>query len=355
MKPVRIGFVGAGTMGQGAHLRNYATLPECEVVALAEIRPKLARRVATKYGITRLYESHEQMLTNESLDGLVASQPFARHGQILPDLLRAGLPVFAEKPLAGNIDVARQIVDAAHRYNTFVMVGYHKRCDPATVWAKQQIEALKESRTVGAMRYVRITMPKGDWVRNGFFDLIQSDEPVCQLPDDPPAADMDEQAWAHYLAFINFYIHQINLLRHLLAESYQLVFVDEADTLLVGRSQSGVTCTLEMSPYSSARAWEESILVAFEHGYVKLELPAPMALNTPGRAELYRDQADDNGQSGRFIPTLPWEHAMREQARRFLAAVRGEAPPPCDQDEALEDLHVARAYMQLRHAVAAPV
>ena len=44
--PIKIGFVGVGSMGQCAHLRNYASASlstECEVVAIAEIRPNLAR------------------------------------------------------------------------------------------------------------------------------------------------------------------------------------------------------------------------------------------------------------------------------------------------------------------------
>ena len=44
-KKPRIGFVGVGNMGQAAHLRNYATLPDCEVAALAELRPKLGQAV----------------------------------------------------------------------------------------------------------------------------------------------------------------------------------------------------------------------------------------------------------------------------------------------------------------------
>ena len=45
---VRVGFVGVGTMGQAAHLRNYATLPDCEVVAIAELRPQLAQAIAQR-------------------------------------------------------------------------------------------------------------------------------------------------------------------------------------------------------------------------------------------------------------------------------------------------------------------
>ena len=49
-KKVRIGFVGVGNMGQAAHLRNYAMMPECEVVARAEVKPELARKVAARWG-----------------------------------------------------------------------------------------------------------------------------------------------------------------------------------------------------------------------------------------------------------------------------------------------------------------
>ncbi|HGE72657.1 TPA: gfo/Idh/MocA family oxidoreductase, partial [Candidatus Poribacteria bacterium] len=69
---VRIGFVGVGSMGQCAHLKNYVTVPECEVVAIAEMRQKLAKRVAEKYGIPKVYATHEEMIANEKLDGIVA-------------------------------------------------------------------------------------------------------------------------------------------------------------------------------------------------------------------------------------------------------------------------------------------
>ena len=48
---VRIGFVGVGSMGQCAHLKNYVTVDGCEVVAIAELREGLGRRVAARYGV----------------------------------------------------------------------------------------------------------------------------------------------------------------------------------------------------------------------------------------------------------------------------------------------------------------
>ncbi len=343
---VKIGFVGVGGMGQCAHLRNYATLPECEVVAIAELRQGLAQRVAAKYGVPRVYGTHEEMLAAEKLDGIVASQPFTRHGTLVPELLKAGIPVFTEKPLAGSIEAGQKVLDALASSGTWHMVGYHKRSDPASMYAVQQIEELKQSGRLGKMRYVRVLMPAGDWVANGFLDLLSSDEPMPPLQWDSPATDMDAATYEAYISFVNYYIHQVNYLRYLLGEPYKVVFADKAGVLLVAETESGVTGTIEMSPYVNTIDWQEGSMVAFEKGWIKVELPAPLASNRPGRVEIYSDPG--NGETPTLTtPALPWVHAMRQQAANFVAAIKGERKPMCEAAEAMQDLQVAREYIRL--------
>ncbi len=343
---IRIGFIGVGGMGQCAHLRNYVTLPDCEVVALAELREELGAAVATRYGIPHVYVSAEEMLASERLDGLVASQPFDRHGVLVPELLKAGIPIFTEKPLAASVEVGERIAGAVEAGGTWHMVGYHKRSDPATMVAKTEIERLKGTGELGKLTYVRILMPAGDWVANGFIDLISVPGSYPKVDRDPPASDMDTATYQRYTTFVNYYIHQVNLMRHLLGEPYQVTYADPSGVLLVGQSESGVACTIEMSPYQTTIDWQESALICFERGTIKLELPAPLASNRPGRLELFRDPGNGVTPETR-VPQLPWIHAMRQQAMNFVAAVKGERRPPCEAAEALEDLRVARAYIRL--------
>src|SRR5690348_16531273 len=97
---VRIGFVGVGNMGQVAHLRNYVNRKDCKVVAIAEIRPKLAEQVARRYGIEHVYASHREMIEREKLDAIVAPQMFTLHGTQIPDVIRRfRKPILIEKPL----------------------------------------------------------------------------------------------------------------------------------------------------------------------------------------------------------------------------------------------------------------
>ena len=343
---VRIGFVGVGSMGQCAHLKNYATLENCQIVAIAEIREALGQQVAARYGVPNVYPSAEAMLQNESLDGIVAAQPFDRHGVLVPELLKAGVPVFTEKPLAASFQVGEQIAAAVQASGTWHMLGYHKRSDPATMCAKAEIDRLKAAGELGKLTYVRILMPAGDWVAGGFNDLIRSTALYPDLERDPPPPDMDEGIYQRYTAFVNYYIHQVNLMRHLLGEPYEVTYAEPSGVLLAGQSASGVACTIEMSPYRTTIDWQESALICFEKGHLRLELPAPLASNRPGRVEFFRDPG--NGVTPEtIVPQLPWIHAMRQQAMNFVAAIQGQIEPPCEAQEALEDLRVARAYIRL--------
>jgi predicted dehydrogenase len=330
MSRLRLGFVGAGSMGQAAHLRNYVTLPDCEVVALAEVRPKLARGVADRYGIPAVYADHGEMIRDEKLDGIVAIQQFQNHVRLIPDLVEFGLPVITEKPLAESVQNGRKILESV---KGSLYLAYHKRSDPATEYAVQTITSWKESGEAGRLRYVRITMPPGDWAWDGFASNVTTDEAYESTPFDLSSP---------YVMFVNYYIHQVNLMRFLLGEDYEVVYADPGGITLCVRTGSGVSGTLEMAPYETPHDWQESALVAFEKGWIRIDLPAPLAYDQSGRVTIYRE--------GYSQPALPHVHAMKAQASNFLKAIRGEPHPLCGAEEAFKDLLVAERYLELAAA-----
>ena len=344
-RTTRLAFFGVGLMGQCGHLRNYITMQDCSVVALADVRKQLVERVAKRWGIEKVYYSAEELLRNEKLDGVVASQPFRRHGTLLAPLLREGIPIFIEKPLASSVEVGRWIVSQLAESKTTMVVGYHKRCDPAVVRARQELARIKATHELGPLRYVRITIPVGDWIAGGNDCFIPASDPKPTTPLDPAPDDMDGETYKRFLSFVDYYIHQVNLLRYLLGEPYRIVFADPAGVTICARSISGVSSTVEMNPYRTTRDWQEIALVAFERGYLKISLPAPLATNRAGRLEIFRDLGDDYSPSLE-IPVLPFKSAMENQAEVFARVVRGEEEPPCGAEEALQDLMIAREYFQ---------
>ena len=224
------------------------------------------------------------------------------------------------------------------------MIANHKRSDPAVMYAMDVINKWKTSGEMGKMRYIRLTMPPGDWISGatGVNKPIRTDEPAAPYTPEPTPAGIDAHTAERHISFVNYYIHQVNLLRYLLGEDYSLSFADKSGVLLVTESDSGITGVIEMSPFESTDSWQETAMVCFEKGYVFIKMFAPLANQRAGEVEVFTD----NWGGGVFTsPALPYISAMRNQAANFIKAVKGEIKPPCSSCDALKDLEFAADYI----------
>ena len=83
-------------------------------------------------------------------------------------------------------------------------------------------------------------------------------------------------------------------------------------------------------------------MVTFERGWIKIELPAPLAAQQAGRVTVF----ENNKPQGVYIsPQLPNICAMRNQAERFIKAVRGVQAAPCVSSVAVRDLAFSVDYI----------
>jgi predicted dehydrogenase len=350
---VRIAFVGAGFMGQLAHIRSYAALrEECELVALAEPRRRTAELVAGHYGIGRVYRDHRELVEAEQLDGIVAPQRYLHHANLLPQLYPQVPHLFTEKPLALSATEGERLVKLASEAGCVHMLGYQRRSDPATAEAKRTVDAWQESGEMGALRYLRICYTDGDWTANSAAALIDIGEqaPPFEPEEPPPELAGDEEALWAVSDGVDKLVHPLNLIRHFLSERYRVVFVQASGRLLVFESESGIPAAIEVTPYRLTVGFDEELLVAFERGYVRLR-PAPsLALKRAGTLEIYRDPGFDSVPE-RISPQLPWIDPQQAQASDFLRVCRGEAAPPTDAAEAAEDLHLVAEIVRARLAL----
>jgi predicted dehydrogenase len=228
------------------------------------------------------------------------------------------------------------------------MVGNHKRSDPATEYALDIINKWKKTGEMGKMTYVRISMPPGDWRKDADMPYM-TDEPPQYVPPEPRPDGVDDVTRDKMVWFVNFYIHQVNLMRYLLGEDYQLTCADKHFFSAV--SESGVNCILEIEPYWTSIDWQEHALVCFEKGWIRIDIPAPLAMQLAGTVTVYENKGKDSCTSS---PTLLNISAMRNQARNFIMAVNGEKPAPCLSSEAVKDLYIAEDYINMTQLEAKP-
>ena len=340
-KKVKMGFIGVGHMGQLAHLQNYVQLSElCEIKTLCDVKINQAKMLANRYGIQNATADYRELLADPEIEAVACIQYFENHVVLVPDVLRAGKHVMTEKPLCVFPQNGEKLVAAAKEAGRIHMVGNHKRSDPATEHAMGVIEKWKKSGEMGKMTYVRISMPPGNWRKDCDMPLMTA-EPPGPVPPEPGPEGIDDVTRNKMIWFVNYYIHQVNLMRFLLGEDYKLTYADKHFFSAI--SESGVNCILELEPYSTSVDWQEHALVCFERGWVRIDLAAPLA-PISGTVTIYEDRGQNSVSTS---PMMPNVSAMRNQARNFLLAVLGEKAPPCVSSEAVKDLRIAEDYIRM--------
>ena len=86
-----------GLWHKRVHIPNFASIPECEIVGLAEVRAELGEKVQQRFGIPHLYRDHTELAQNADIEAVAVSADFALQGEIAKDLLRAGKHVLYGK------------------------------------------------------------------------------------------------------------------------------------------------------------------------------------------------------------------------------------------------------------------
>lgn len=120
---LRGGVIGAGVFG-GHHARKYATLPGVTLSAVLDPVPERAAELAMPLG-GRAFTDMAAFL--EAVDVVTVASPANFHAEQALAALRAGKPVYVEKPLATSLADAEAIRTEAARRNLVVACGHQER------------------------------------------------------------------------------------------------------------------------------------------------------------------------------------------------------------------------------------
>ncbi|MBM3215066.1 Gfo/Idh/MocA family oxidoreductase [Candidatus Poribacteria bacterium] len=341
MEPVRIGYVGCGFMAQKVHIPNFAGVSDCRIVALAEVRSALGRKVQARYGIPKLYRDHHELGADPEIEAVAVSADFALQGEIAKDLLGAGKHVFMEKPMAVSVEQGEAIVEACRASGRKLMVGYMKRYDAGNEIVHERVAAFRQSGELGAITFARNHGFCGDWIANLDTPMETTDEAKPGAPAKTP--DWLPKEWAgKYLGYLQQYTHNINLLRWVLdaGDDVRVKSVDLNDdgyTGIVVFDMAGTRAVLESGGISHYR-WDEHTQVYFQHGWVHTWAPPLLLKNTPADVEIYRAGKEQTFEHP--VPQPRWTWSYRREAEHFVANVRSPKPFRSSAEDTLTDVRL---------------
>jgi predicted dehydrogenase len=145
----RIGIVGAGNVAH-RHARVLSTFHDVDLAAVTDVVADAARRFGDAYRVPVAPDL--PALLDARLDAVYICVPPFAHGTPEETVLAAGLPVFIEKPIALDRDVAVRTARLVEQHGVVTAVGHH--------WRYMRI--VEQARELLAGRPVRLV--SGAWL-----------------------------------------------------------------------------------------------------------------------------------------------------------------------------------------------
>ena len=145
-RPLRIGLVGFGWMGQ-AHSRSYISIPlhfpeapfRPVLAAVADTVPSRVSQAVDDFGYRTGVSDWREVVERPDIDIIDITAPNAMHQEVAEAAAAAGKHIFCEKPVGISTEATARIEAAARRAGVITGCGFNYRWAPLVRFARQLI------------------------------------------------------------------------------------------------------------------------------------------------------------------------------------------------------------------------
>jgi len=157
----KLAMIGCGGIG-GYHLDHFVNFTDIELVGFCDLIQDRAESFVQKSGKGKAFTDFRKMYDETKPDMVCIGIPPYKHGEVEFESIERGIHMFVEKPMALDVDLAREIRDKIAAKNLITAVGFQCRYDNINDAAKDyisknEIVAVQASRVGG--------VPEVDWWR----------------------------------------------------------------------------------------------------------------------------------------------------------------------------------------------
>jgi predicted dehydrogenase len=172
---LRVGFIGAGGRGQGAHYPSVSRLKDVSIEAIAELDESRMQTVVQKYNIPRSFKDYREMLETVELDIVYCIMHERWVTPVAIDCMNAGKHIAIEKPPGMNSKETQLMLDSAIANNVSCMVTYQRRYTAVTQEAMRLVKERGQA-TLAMGEFHKPGNPDGD-------EMVSLWNDVCHVAD----------------------------------------------------------------------------------------------------------------------------------------------------------------------------
>ena len=152
MKILKWGFIGCGEVTEKKSGPAFSEVTGSMVEAVMSRNEKNARRYAERHGINKWYSDAQELIDDPDVNAIYIATPPSSHATFAIMAMKAGKPVYVEKPLAANYEDCARVNRVSEETGVPCFVAYYRRYLPYF----QKVKQIVQNGTIGNVMNVQV-------------------------------------------------------------------------------------------------------------------------------------------------------------------------------------------------------
>ena len=150
------GIIGCGNVTEVKSGPAFNKVSDSRLLAVMRRDRKLAEDYAARHKVPKFYSDASLLINDPEVNAVYIATPPGSHAEYAIKSIKAGKPVYIEKPMALNFSECQKIIKVSEKQRVPVFVAYYRRTLPGFL----KVRDLIEKRAIGKVRFVQIQIFK---------------------------------------------------------------------------------------------------------------------------------------------------------------------------------------------------
>lgn len=141
IQEVNWGIIGCGNVTELKSGPAFNKVEHSRLVAVMRRNAALAEDYAKRHGVPKWYADADQLINDPEVNAVYIATPPNTHARYAIQAMRAGKPVYVEKPMALNYKECQEMIKVSEETGMPLFVAYYRRTLPAFLKTKELIDS----------------------------------------------------------------------------------------------------------------------------------------------------------------------------------------------------------------------
>ncbi len=320
---LRWGIIGCGDVTERKSGPGFYKTPGSSLTAVMRRDADKARDYAQRHGVPHWHDDAQRLIEDPEVDAVYVATPPDTHEAYTIAALRAGKPVYVEKPMAIDVAACERMRIVSEETGVKLSIAHYRRAVPMF----SQIRQWLATGEIGTVRTVRISM-------------MQPDRPEA-LADPRIRWRVTPESGGLGGHFYDLAPHQLDLMLHW--------FGPVAAHAGFGANQAGSYPARDA--VCGSMVFASGVLFTGQWAFTVNEAQTEDLCEIHGtegaiRFPFFGNQVEVLRQGVRMsVPFEHPEHIQQPMIERVTAYFKGEGPNPCSAEEALGTMHIMEGFV----------